>query len=58
MKRFFCNTCKKFKRVRKLPRNVQPIMDNEGRVVKYSNGDCDRHGQAASGIYRPSTRRA
>lgn len=43
MKRFYCNTCKRVKRVRRLPKNVTAIENFDGKPESYSAGDCDRH---------------
>jgi len=43
MKRFYCNTCRRIKRVRSLPNNVRPIVDVNGVITGYTAGDCNRH---------------
>lgn len=52
MKRFWCNTCGRVKRVRRLPKNVVPntvlTLDNVEVVESYSDGDCDRHSRPSN----------
>lgn len=52
MKRFFCNTCRRIKRVRRIPKNVNPIFgtshNGDQIVTGYSAGDCDYHKAAVS----------
>lgn len=42
MKRFWCKTCQRTKRVRRLPDDVVPLTDGN-KIVGYSEGTCDYH---------------
>jgi len=46
MKRFYCETCKKVKRVRRLPHTTDIYANwqyKSGTVAKLPIGQCDRH---------------
>ncbi len=43
MKRFFCLTCKRQKRVRRLPSDVHPVLDAQLNVTGYTPGNCRWH---------------
>jgi hypothetical protein len=45
MIRFFCTTCKKQKRVRRLPPTVRPILDLSDKITGYTPGECRWHSE-------------
>ncbi len=63
MKRFFCTTCQRIKRVRTLPDNVKTVYDEDtGRhvvagVVEDRVGTCRWHGEADRPLSARSTHR-
>ena len=43
MKRFYCRICQRVKRYRRLPPTVIPLLDDNGKVQGYSEGECAHH---------------